>query len=577
MAPYRSPWLACLVPSGVLAAAVVWLTPDVALADNACRMVEVRMNPAGAAATSTREAIGPQIAVWVEDKDGRFIDTLYVTSATGLLGMGNRPGRWNMKTDFRWPYGRRPSSLPIWAYKRGKTYPKVLMGGACSDNNSCSGDIHNGASRSDDDDTIAYHGSVSSDEPYFCAPSRVSPPTPRARPVDVVSCASTAPTLSKGYLSKTETSVYPPRGDIAPARYRPSVDSVDIKRFASLNDVAAVSGATPALGKVMDPPVRWSVPATLPAGDYVLKVEVNQEGDFNQSFQPSGAYQAVIEKHPEWDTGFQWNGQPSILYAVPFRLDGAGQAFLAADYAGYGDRLGESGKVTAPDGTISTSNGSGVDRLKLVQDADGAWRVKVTTVACDGTCVAPQSPALSKGVSSGSTLTVKLQLPAGAPQGTVLELRYSMGTPISDENFNSAVPVQSPPMSAAGEAVQAQINGLLPKTQYFVAARAKAPCGAVSPVVTLDSLTDQATYTTLSGCFIATAAYGSPMMREVDRLRSFRDRYLLTNATGQLLVASYYAVSPPLAGVIAERDGARSLVRSWLTPVVKAVGILLAR
>ena len=113
--------------------------------------------------------------------------------------------------------------------------------------------------------------------------------------------------------------------------------------------------------------------------------------------------------------------------------------------------------------------------------------------------------------------------------------------------------------------------------RVVVAARAKAPCGAVSPVVTLDSLTDQATYTTLSGCFIATAAYGSPMMREVDRLRSFRDRYLLTNATGQLLVASYYAVSPPLAGVIAERDGARSLVRSWLTPVVKAVGILLAR
>lgn len=73
------------------------------------------------------------------------------------------------------------------------------------------------------------------------------------------------------------------------------------------------------------------------------------------------------------------------------------------------------------------------------------------------------------------------------------------------------------------------------------------------------------------GCFIATAAYGSYLHPKVAQLRSFRDRYLLTNAPGRLFVALYYRLSPPVARVIAEHAWMRVAVRTLLTPVVAAV------
>jgi hypothetical protein len=72
----------------------------------------------------------------------------------------------------------------------------------------------------------------------------------------------------------------------------------------------------------------------------------------------------------------------------------------------------------------------------------------------------------------------------------------------------------------------------------------------------------------LEGCFIATAAYGTPMAEEIQILREFRDEYLLTNPAGQALVGLYYNVSPPMAEFITEHPSLKPIVRAGLLPAV---------
>jgi uncharacterized repeat protein (TIGR02543 family) len=92
---------------------------------------------------------------------------------------------------------------------------------------------------------------------------------------------------------------------------------------------------------------------------------------------------------------------------------------------------------------------------------------------------------------------------------------------------------------------------------------------APSTIITMDnSYSIMAYFKGAAGCFIATAAYGTPMAEEIQILREFRDEYLLNNAVGRALVDIYYKVSPPLAEFITEHPGLKPIVRAGLSPTV---------
>ena len=77
-----------------------------------------------------------------------------------------------------------------------------------------------------------------------------------------------------------------------------------------------------------------------------------------------------------------------------------------------------------------------------------------------------------------------------------------------------------------------------------------------------------------SGCFIATACFGSPLAAEVKVLTWFRDRFLARNAAGNLLIRFYYAFSPAAANFIERYETLKKAARLVLKPVISVVNLL---
>ncbi|HZS38825.1 MAG TPA: CFI-box-CTERM domain-containing protein [Polyangia bacterium] len=502
-----------------------------ARADGTCRLVEISFQPAA----------NLQIAVWIEDAQGHYVDTAWVTRATGALGLANRPGNALFKSAYRWPYGRRVMVLPVWAHARNHTYGYVTMGGAAGTNG---------------DDSIGYHEAVSSNEPFYCPPS--------LQPLDAVSCAS--PFVgSKGVYAPGLTSLYPPRADLT--SFRDGFDSADARTFAAANDLAAISGATPPPDRVIDPPIQWVAPPSLPNGRYVVRVEASLESDFNAAHR----HPSFPDVNTELDSfGREPFGQPSIVYSVPILVDGSAQTATSNGWDGYGSWDGSSGALTQDDGSITDAPGTGAGRLEHVASGNITWRLKAVAGGCTG-CVAPQATGALGAKAADTTIALDFTAPLStsaldAPRR--YEIRYRAG-PLDDASFADGIPADSaPPPGAPGATQQVTLTGLKGETTYRIGVRALNACGAPSPIQYASATTLKQKFVTLHGCFIATAAFGTPLARELGPLRAFRDRHLLTNPLGQIATAVYYSLSPPIARALAADDRLRALARRAIAPAV---------
>jgi len=76
------------------------------------------------------------------------------------------------------------------------------------------------------------------------------------------------------------------------------------------------------------------------------------------------------------------------------------------------------------------------------------------------------------------------------------------------------------------------------------------------------------------GCFIATAVYDSASAPEVVYLRNFRDKILLSNLIGRLLVDVYYQISPPISGFISRHMILKKLVKGFfIDPIIGCIKV----
>lgn len=105
------------------------------------------------------------------------------------------------------------------------------------------------------------------------------------------------------------------------------------------------------------------------------------------------------------------------------------------------------------------------------------------------------------------------------------------------------------------------ITNITPGIHYYVRAYAILSTGEIL-------YGNEYTFATDDACFIATAAYGSPLEEHVTLLRQFRDSYLLTNNIGQRFVALYYHFSPSIADTIRDNAILQTVVRLALFPVI---------
>ncbi|HVK61335.1 MAG TPA: CFI-box-CTERM domain-containing protein [Bdellovibrionales bacterium] len=76
-------------------------------------------------------------------------------------------------------------------------------------------------------------------------------------------------------------------------------------------------------------------------------------------------------------------------------------------------------------------------------------------------------------------------------------------------------------------------------------------------------------------CFVATAAYGSPMAKEVGTLRKFRDRFMVPTNLGKAFIRFYYHEGPKLARIISKSEALRTISRAMIYPVLMFATIAL--
>ena len=553
--------------------------------------------------TATQRA---QIAIWIEKADGTFMGTVGLTQAVSVRGIGNRPGATQMNSGYHWPYGRREGVLPIWAHRRA-TAPGALQFNRVTFQSRPEGF----ASRTCEDSTR---------DSYFCLSFTAE--STRKDGLDAISCASmfnsdkgrfgaspTEPAVINGVpmnRAMEGTSLYPPRRDFTacstPATVNPCMhgndscqDHPDAATFADhvrtvMPDIDAVTMATPPAGA--EQTVMFSIPDSWPEGDYVAWLEVNTEGDYNATFNPNTL---PTPNTNDWDTwavnfGYPYRGQPSVVYSVPFNMANSTPTSTSTP-AGFGSVDGldaNAGLLHSMDGTISNdpvgTPGSGADRLQITSLG---YRLQVEVRGQDF-CLSHSPPEAPASMTAAPVADAKhshqwgrlgFLIPTSELPIAKYEVRVSTSPIVVGDatSFIQGLPGEAasvkseglmiPVGGSPGTNVQVDFGGMTPSKHYWIGLRAVDVCNRAGQHAVAEVTTTKVDYTQLSGCFVATAAWGSPLQSSVAAMRRVRDR-LRSDAPWFAVMSDLYQRSgPPAAALLGRSDAARVLARRLIGPL----------
>ena len=146
-------------------------------------MVELAFQPVQRLDLAPGVNPAPQIVAWIEDANGVYVDTVFITKQTGTFGLGNRPGRWDLNSGPLWPYGRRITTFPIWAHRHGIEFPELVF-------------------QSGEDTNLSHQAGESSRDAHYCRPMINTEPA-----WDALTCASPGFVgTDKGQFEGTRTS-----------------------------------------------------------------------------------------------------------------------------------------------------------------------------------------------------------------------------------------------------------------------------------------------------------------------------------------------------------------------------------
>jgi len=331
---------------------------------------------------------------------------------------------------------------------------------------------------------------------------------------------------------------------------------------------------------------------------------------------PNGAFTLFQEGTHAPDSDHRWMGSIAMDRSGNIALGYSVSSETLLPSIRYAGRRADDALGTLPEGEVTIIDGGGSQTIssrwgdyssmnvdpaddctfwytnEYIPDNTGFWNTRVAAFSFS-TCEAVEQAdvVLAKSsapnpVTVGQSLTYTLIVTNSGP-GAATAVTLTDTLP-SDVTLVSASATQGACTDASG-AITCNLDqiassdtvtvtiAVTPATTGMMTNTANVTSNEPDPVLANNTSTATTSVDADSGggsdgsdCFIATAAFGTPMAVEVQLLRDFRDTYLMPNRFGRAFVALYNRYSPPIAAGIRQHALLKGMVRMALRPLVLA-------